>query len=166
MGMMLGRLQMMKGAHGKRSYNIASSSKSYEATDPANAEVSWSISGASSGTQVSGYVQYDQRDAGDAATFTNHTQFTDPIDDWGVLYFRLTYDAASDTVLSTTHAIDGSTWHALTEDSNNIVWTTFHGSIAGDTTTIIDVEMATDAAGTNIVDTATYTSICTVVSGA
>jgi len=140
----------------------APQSRTSSQLDPDDASLVWQITGVSSGAAVKGKIQYDDYATGDPVSLNTQHEFITPTTGWGVLYFRLTYDTGSDTVLSSSHAIDGTTWHALTEDTNNIFWTTEETGLVPTTTTRIKVEMSTDSGGSPIVATGYYEAVCDV----
>ena len=150
-------------------FNLSGSSgtpieTAYESSDPADSEVVWLIAGNTTGTIVKGEIQSSGHDLGDAASYTSSNPTTDfriPKDGWTTLYVRLTLDAG-DAPDTTTHAVNGTTWHTLTEDSNNIWWIYQHAAPVGSSTGTIKVEIATDSGGTDIVATGYYKATCTV----
>lgn len=162
--MLIGNMMMLAAAHGKRSWSLAGSSRSYEASDPADAAITFALNGVTSAGNgaVKGRVQSDEYNVGDAIVYTTRHSFTQPNDDWGTVYVRLTYNSGSDTVDSSSHAIDGTTWHTFTEDVNNIFWTTTHTSVVGSTVTDVKVEIAEDSGGAVILASGSYISTCSV----
>ena len=142
-------------AKGSRSYSLAGGNESYAALNPDEANVVWTISGAASGSgRAVGYIQFDGYDTGDAIAFGGDVAFTTPPTGWGTLYVRLT--AITNVADATTHAIDGTTWHTLTEGATNISWTETSSGVSE--TCTVRVEIATDSGGANIVATGDYVS--------
>lgn len=147
---------MKAGKSNPRTYQLAGGTRVYNTTQPNVANVVWTLTGAASGNgRVVGRVQNDGYDSGDAISFIAGTDFTTPNTGWGTLYVRLT--ATSGTPDSSTHAVDGTTWHTLTEGAVNISWTETHGGPVTESCTVL-VEIATDSGGTNIVASGSYTS--------
>lgn len=133
-------------------------SRGYTALQPETASLSWIICGNATGSNNTqkGYVQYAAYDASASASYVNEHAFVTPNSGWGTLYVRLTQD--SGTTDSTTHAIDGTTWHTLTEDTTNITWTESHDGAVNESC-VVKVEIATDSLGTDIVATGYYESV-------
>lgn len=131
--------------------------KVHVALDPAAGNVVWSICGdttGANGTQK-GFIQNDGYDAGDAIAYANEAAFVTPQSGWGVIYVRLTAD--SGVADASSHAIDGTTWHTLTEDSTIITWTETHdGPIPEEC--VVKVEFCTVGDGSDIVATGYYKS--------
>lgn len=130
--------------------------RGYTALDPAEGNVVWYICGATGALNTTkGYIMNDGYDTGDAVSLSQSHAFTNPLEGFGTIYVRLTAD--SGVADASSHAIDGSTWHSLTEDSHNIWWRETHNGAVAETC-VVKVEIATDSGGTNIVATGYYQS--------
>ena len=139
-------------------FSLGGGSKLHIALDPADGNVIWYVTGNTAGSsgQTKGYVQKDGYDSGDAITLANHEAWTTPLAGWGTMYVRLS-DTGAVSPTASSHAVDGSTWHTMTEDTTQIWWrTTATGAIVQVSTVL--VELATDSGGTNIVASGSYTS--------
>ena len=148
---------LMKAGTFNRSYQLAGGTRAHLSIIPDEANVVWTLTGVASGSgRVVGRVQNDGYDSGDAISFNAGVEFTTPSTGWGTLYVRLT-STGSTTPDSSTHAIDGSTWHTFTEGVTNISWTETHDGALPEACTVL-VEIATDSGGTNIVASGSYTS--------
>lgn len=150
------------------SYNLSGTSgspvsKSHLSVNPDDAGLIWTISGFNSGSPefaLRTRVMWDGFDIGDQAVYQSYQTWRSPSTGWGVVYVRLTADSG-DAMTSSSNAIDGTTWHALTEDVDNIHWQlnrTSNGTSSG----VTKVEIATDSGGTDIVATGYYESVAQV----
>ncbi len=138
-------------------YFLGGGSKQHLAVQPEEANVIWAVCGITTSSSIKGRVMYDQYDSGDLIVYTSAHSFVTPNDGWTTLYVRLS--AITGTVDSSSNAVDGTTWHTLSEDSNNIWWTETHDGPVPELSTV-SVEIATDSGGTNIVAGPTnYTGI-------
>lgn len=156
---MHGLIAFMLAASGNKAqdWTLTGNTRGHIALQPAEANLIWAICGNTTGSNNTekGYIQYDGYDTGQAISYNNEHAFVDPLSGWGVIYVRLT--AISGTADSSSHAIDGTTWHTLTEDSTIITWTETHdGAIVENCQ--VQVEFCTVGDGSNIVATATYGS--------
>lgn len=154
---MLPILLAMASAGAGLIWTLSGGSRTYNTTQPDVANVIWIICGNATGTNNTqkGYIQQDGYDSGDAVSYTNEHAFVSPLSGWSVIYVRLTATAGAPD--SSSHAVDGSTWHTLTEDSTNITWTETHDSEPAESCTV-QVEFSTESDGSNIVATGSYTS--------
>lgn len=117
----------------------------------------WGISGNTASGYVKGYMVKFGGAVSDPVSYSTAHAWRTPTSGWGTLYVRLT-DVGSWAPFSSSHAIDGSTWHVLTEDSTNIWWSFRNATVSSRTCQVL-VEIATDPAGANIVDSATYSIV-------
>jgi hypothetical protein len=129
-------------------------------TSPADGSGQWGIIGLTtpSSSATKGYVERWQGDDGDAVSYTQSHAWTTPQSGFGTVYVRLT-DTGSYAATSTSHAIDGSTWHALTEDTTNIQFTYVFGGLSARTCSTL-VELSLDSGGASIVASGTYNITC------
>lgn len=140
-----------------RSYQLAGGTKIHIALNPAEANATWTLTGIASGNgRIVGKVQNDGWDTGDAIVYSSGFNFTTPSTGWGSLWFRLTNTEG--TADSSSVAIDGTTWYELQEGLNNIFWYDTHGGPIPETNTVL-VEMSTDASGTPIVASGSYSTV-------
>ena len=111
------------------------------------------LTGVSSGTAVKGKMQKDGYRQGQSIVWSTGTDWAVPNSGWGTVYVRLT--ATSNTMDSSSHAIDGSTWHVVTEDVTNVWFSDDHDNVIAETASVT-IEIATDSGGTNIVATGVF----------
>ncbi len=151
-------------------YNLTGTSgsptnRSQSSLDPADARVRWVICGATGANNTTkGRVMYDTYDAGDAVSFTTEHSWVVPNAGWTTMYVRLTDNGSSGSATLTpiSHAIDGTTWHTITEDSTTVGWTVGLDSVESSAYYDVKVELATDSGGSNIVATGYYRGTVTV----
>lgn len=135
--------------------------RSYDALDPADAEVLWQLSVSSSGTRVQGDIQSSGHDVGAGAIWTSDNALTDwvNIKDYLDLYWaRATLNAGDAPTLGS----GLGTWLSLVKGGSQRFWGWRHTSIPGSTDGSIKLEISTDSSGTVIVATGYYRALCTV----
>ena len=136
-------------------FGLTNASQPHLSIQPDVAQAIHQLTGVTSGSATKGFMQKDGYDSGDAISWSTGNAWVTPAAGWGTVYVRLT--AITNTMDTTSHAIDGSTWHTMTEDATNIWFYDSHGGPVVETATV-QVEIATDSGGTNIVATAEYST--------
>lgn len=136
-------------------WGLTNSSVTSNALNPQTGVGYWAIGGNTTSGYTKGYMSKFGGALGDPISWTNAHAWRTPTSGWGTLYVRLT-DVGSNAPTNSSHAINGSTWHTLTEGSTNIWWNYQNSGTLPKSCQVL-VEIATDSGGSNIVDSATYT---------
>lgn len=138
-----------------RLFSLTNANQIHLSTIPDVAVAIHQMTGVTSGSATKGFMQKDGYDDGDAISWNTGNQWATPASGWGTVYVRLT--AITNTMDASSHTIDGSTWHTFTEDVTNIWFRDEHDGLPAESATV-QVEIATDSGGTNIVATGEFST--------
>ena len=135
-----------------------------DTTSPEDAIVTYWLSGNS--TTSSKLVGAMNKDGYGSSTSAVYTQYTDEFvmprsHPWGTVYVRLTANAGA-AVSSSSHVVDGATWHALLRGTDDIHFTWQFTGANGNIDGSVKVEIASDSGGTDIIATGYYRGSATV----